>query len=143
MNASITLSILLLLMGAMLVSCSFATIEARETGFVVRVTDGDTFVLENGERVRLICVNTPEKNEAGYGEAKQFLAQLVLNKTVLLEKDQRDRDAFHRMLRYVYVLDSRNGSNERRFINRELVQQGFAKVKRYPPDIRRCDEIAR
>ena len=33
----------------------------EETRFVQRVVDGDTFVLENGERVRMLGIDTPEK----------------------------------------------------------------------------------
>ena len=108
-----------------------------ESGFAVRIIDGDTFELFTGEKVRLICVNTPERDEEGYGEAKNFLTTLVMNKTVLLEKDVSERDKFGRLLRYVYL----NESWELIFLNKMLVQQGFAEVKRYTPDTQRCDEI--
>ena len=43
------------------------TLEAQyETGLVERIIDGDTFVLDTGEHVRLVCINTPEKGEAYY-----------------------------------------------------------------------------
>ena len=104
---------------------------------VTRIIDGDTFELGNGDKVRLICVNTPEKGEDGYEEAKDYLSSLILNKTVILEKDVSDTDQYNRLLRYVYV----NEDNKEIFINKELVKSGFAKVARYKPDVRRCDEI--
>ena len=108
---------------------------ASETALVTKVIDGDTFVIENGERVRLICINTPEKDEQGYQEAKDFLTNLVFNKTVILEKDVSNRDKYRRLLRYAYV------SNTRIFINRELYQSGHAEMLRYYPDVSKCDEI--
>lgn len=109
-----------------LVSCT-------ESGIVTRVIDGDTLVLQNGEKVRLICVDTPERGEKGFKKAKEFLEQLVLNKKVLLEKDITNRDKYDRLLRYVYVNDI--------FVNKEIVKQGYGKVYRYEPDTKRCKEI--
>jgi len=106
---------------------------------VARVIDGDTFMLRTGEYVRLICINTPERTDAGYFEATKFLQQLIENKEVRLEKDISETDKYNRLLRYVYINDS---SGKEIFVNRELVQQGFAVIWRYPPDVKRCDEIA-
>jgi len=106
---------------------------------VSRVIDGDTFMLRTGEYVRLICINTPERTDAGYFEATKFLQQLIENKEVRLEKDISETDKYNRLLRYVYINDS---SGKEIFVNRELVQQGFAVIWRYPPDVKRCDEIA-
>lgn len=100
---------------------------------VTRVVDGDTLEIETGEKVRLICVNTPEKDELGYKDAKSFLENLVLNKQVTLEKDITNKDKYGRLLRYVYV--------DNVFVNKEIVQQGYGKIYRYEPDIKRCGEI--
>ena len=51
---------------------------------VSRVIDGDTFELCSGETARLLCVDTPEKGEEGYEEAKVFLEDLILYKEVRL-----------------------------------------------------------
>ena len=104
---------------------------------VSRVIDGDTFELEDGEKVRLICVDTPEKGEKGYEEAKEFLANLTLGKIVRLEKDVSENDVYGRLLRYVYI----NENGKEVFVNRELVQKGYASVFRYGNDTKRCDDI--
>ena len=101
---------------------------------VSRVIDGDTFVLESGEIIRLLCVDSPEKGEKGYQEAKIFLENLILNKNIFLEKDISEKDVYNRSLRYVY--------QENIFINKELVKNKHAAIFRYGNDTKRCDEIA-
>ena len=49
---------------------------------VIDVIDGDTFVLENKQKVRLFNVNAPEIGFCGAEEAKEYLKDLVLNKKV-------------------------------------------------------------
>jgi|GEM_PF-927493 len=100
---------------------------------VTRVIDGDTFELSNGEKVRMICIDTPEQGEEGYEEAKAYLESLVLNKIVRLEKDVSEKDKYNRLLRYVYTEDL--------FVNKELVEEGYAEVFRYGEDVKRCGEI--
>ncbi|MBI5065516.1 thermonuclease family protein [Candidatus Woesearchaeota archaeon] len=121
-----TLVCIILLLFLLLSSCTTQSL-------VTRVIDGDTLVLESGEKVRLVCINTPEKDQPGYEEAKQFLNKLTLNKEVRLEKDITNKDKYGRLLRYIYVGDT--------FVNREIVQQGYGKIFRYEPDIKRCGEI--
>jgi micrococcal nuclease len=107
--------------------------------YVTKVIDGDTFVLANNQSVRLICINTPELGQPGSQEAKEFLEDLILNKEVRLEKDISETDRYGRLLRYVYITNPEN--NNQIFINKELVQQGYAQIYRYEPDISKCDEI--
>ena len=107
--------------------------EKHETGFVERVIDGDTFVLDNGEHVRLVCINTPEKGEPYYQEAKDSLTRLVLNKEVLLEKDTRNKDKYGRLLRYI------RSTEDNHLYNQDLIGQGLAKVYRIRPDEKYCD----
>lgn len=110
--------------------------ESMELGdnYVVRVIDGDTFVLASGESVRLICIDAPEIDEENYEESREYLEFLVLGQEVNLEKDVSDSDEYGRLLRYAYF----NGT----FINQEMVRNGFASVFRYGEDVSRCDEIA-
>ena len=100
---------------------------------VSRVIDGDTIELNTGERVRLICINSSEQGEAGWQEAKNYLESLVLNKTVQLEKDVSETDKYDRLLRYIYLEDL--------FVNGEMVKKGYARVFRFPPDTKLCDEL--
>jgi len=46
-------------------------------GNVTYVADGDTLDI-NGIRVRLSLVNTPEKGQASFQQAKDFVIQLCL-----------------------------------------------------------------
>jgi len=88
-----------------------------EFGIIERVIDGDTVVIEN-ESIRLLGINSPEKNEVYYQEAKDYLELMVLNRTVKLIKTQEDRDRYNRKLRYL-ILGTTN-------INLELVKKGYA-----------------
>ncbi len=89
-----------------------------------RVVDGDTIVLNNGERVRLIGVDTPEtkhprKPVEYYGkEASAFTKRMVEGKEVRLEYDWQKRDKYDRLLAYVYLKDGT-------FLNAEIVKQGY------------------
>lgn len=101
---------------------------------VARVIDGDTFELSSGERVRLLCIDTPEQGKPHYEDATRRLSDLVLGKDVTLEKDVSERDRYGRLLRYVYV--------ENFSVNAEMIRSGYAAVYRYPPDVKHCDEYA-
>lgn len=100
---------------------------------VIEVIDGDTLVLSNNEHVRLIGINTPESERYFYGEAKEVLKLLVLNKNVRLEKDVDDRDTYGRLLRYVYIGNL--------FVNLEMVKRGFANVFTFPPNVKYTDKF--
>ncbi|MEM5811419.1 MAG: thermonuclease family protein [Candidatus Aenigmatarchaeota archaeon] len=85
---------------------------------VIKVIDGDTIVLENGEKVRLIGIDTPEIGEKCYLEAKNFLQKLIENKTIYLEIDGLNKDKYGRLLRHVYL----NGS----YVNLLMIKEGLA-----------------
>lgn len=100
-----------------------------ETARVVNVVDGDTIdVMLNGARVpvRYIGINTPERDETCYNEAREANRALVGGATVTLVADAEDTDQYGRLLRYIYVGDV--------FVNAELVEAGFAEVVRYRPN---------
>jgi micrococcal nuclease len=108
---------------------------------VIRVIDGDTIVLEGGKHVRLIGIDTPElrpRNGEGVqcfsGEAAQRTVELTFQKEVRLERDKSETDRYGRLLRYVYVGDI--------FINKTLVEEGFAKARAYKPDTSKQGELA-
>ncbi|MEK6906133.1 MAG: thermonuclease family protein [Nanoarchaeota archaeon] len=90
-------------------------LSTSETALVERVIDGDTIVIaKNKTSVRMLGINTPEKGEAYYKEAKEFLENMVLNKTVRLEAGKEKTDRYGRLLRYIYV--------DEKDINLELVK---------------------
>jgi micrococcal nuclease len=100
------------------------------SGLVERVIDGDTVVLQSGQKIRYLLVNAPEttggKNEC-YGDlASQFNADLVLGKTIELRYDTQCTDKYDRLLAYATV----DGSD----VNRTLVERGYACVLHIPPD---------
>lgn len=103
---------------------------------VQRIIDGDTFVCETGERVRLILVNTPEMSDAPLGRlARAFLVDLMPPGTeVEIEMDVSERDRYGRLLAYVWLRDGR-------MVNRVLAREGYAQVMVVPPDVRHVDTI--
>jgi len=100
---------------------------------VKEVIDGDTLVLANNERVRLLGVNTPEHGQYYFEEAKEVLKMLVLGKEVKLEKDITDKDMYGRLLRYVFIGNL--------FVNEEMVKRGFANAFTFPPDVKYADKF--
>ena len=96
-----------------------AILSTSETAVVERIIDGDTIVIaENKTSVRLLGINTPERGENYYKEAKEFLGDLALNKTINLEYGKDKTDLYGRTLAYIYI------GNEN--LNLELIEQGFA-----------------
>lgn len=105
-----------------------------ETHTVTKVIDGDTFQIETGQKVRFIGIDAPEtvdprRSVGCFGkEASDHLKTLLLNKEVTLVKDVSETDSFRRLLRYVYL--------DNVFINEQLVKEGFATSKTFPPDVK-------
>lgn len=113
------LPIFIFLLAALLNAQDFATIK--------RVTDGNTLVLSNDERVRLIGIDAPEsrpnprvKKQAGMeGKDEKTIIQMGKESTKLvktlvkpgdevkLEFDVEKRDRYGRLLAYVYLSDGR------------------------------------
>jgi len=83
---------------------------------VVKVVDGDTINLSNGQTIRYIGVDTPEKGECFYEEATKINQDLVLNQEVEIKTDANNLDRFGRVLAYVWVGDI--------FVNQELLSLG-------------------
>ena len=98
---------------------------------VMRVVDGDTIVValggSRGTKVRLIGIDTPERDECFYRAATERMRALVDGRSVKLVRDASETDRYGRLLRYVYV-----GT---RSINATMVSEGFATAATYPPDV--------
>ena len=120
----------LLLLLTLLLPCSSLAGQYQ----VYRVIAGDTFVVKYGSvklTVRLVGIDTPEistsKHRAGQPfsrQSTQFLASLVLNKTVDVKSYGPDR--YGRTLGEVFLLNGRN-------VNVEMIQAGLAEVYRGKP----------
>ena len=84
------------------------------------VVDGDTFYLGNGDKVRMLGINTPESGRPYAQEATDFLTNMILGKEVTLVNDSKngDSDSYGRLLAHVYVDDT--------FVNYEIIKAGFA-----------------
>lgn len=105
------------------------------SGRVVKVVDGDTIhvqVAATREKVRYIGVDTPETVKPGtpvqcFGEqASEFNHDLVEGESVRLRYDRELRDAYGRLLAYVYVGET--------FVNAELVAGGYARTLEIEPN---------
>ena len=87
---------------------------------VTEVVDGDTFYLGNGDKVRMIGINTPESGRPYAQEATDFLTNMILGKEVTLVNDSNnpESDSYGRLLAHVYM----NGTS----VNYEIIKAGFA-----------------
>jgi micrococcal nuclease len=118
---------------------------------VSRIVDGDTIIVRsvnrsgepagNLRRVRYIGVDTPEsvKQDAPvecFGkEAAAANRKLVEGRLVRLVSDREAFDKYGRALAYVYV--------DGRFVNGELVENGFARTIEIPPNTSKAVELNR
>ena len=105
--------------------------------FVREVIDGDTFKMNTGDSIRLLCVNTPEQDEEGYERAMDFLESLVLYKEVRLEQAEtlNKTDKYERTLAFVYV----DNLGKQVFVNKMIVDSGFSDVYDYADDDGECE----
>lgn len=109
---------------------------------IQRVYDGDTVVLEGGEKVRLLSINTPEitgsyrDGEPGGQEAKAWLAAKIAGRRVRLETDNEAKDRYGRTLAYLFAEDGTH-------LNLALVQSGLATTDIYPPNLKYVDAFVR
>ncbi|HEX6927592.1 MAG TPA: thermonuclease family protein [Longimicrobiaceae bacterium] len=103
---------------------------------VERVIDGDTLTCEDGERVRLLLIDTPEMDQGDFGRrARRYLLELAPPGTALrLERDVQMQDRYGRTLAYLYTPDGR-------MLNEEMARAGFAVALVYPPNVRYVERI--
>lgn len=93
------------------------------SGFCAHVADGDTVVLQQGERstrVRLGGIDAPEKNQAYGDESKAELARLIDGKQVYLVKT--DQDKYGRTVGVIFLRDGDSYLN----INLAMLEAGAA-----------------
>ena len=103
------------------------TIHYEASGNCYKVVDGDTIWVEGVGKIRFVGVNTPERKEPGYQEAKDFVKEKCLDKTVYLDiDDKKHKDKYNRTLAIIYTDTGEN-------LNKALLQFGYAEVMYYPP----------
>jgi len=130
---------------------------------VLKVIDGDTFVIPDGTKVRLIGVDTPEtldprKEVQWFGkEAAKTSREWLEGRIVCLRQDRdktQDIDKYGRLLRYVWkYADEEQAINDHKglngfFVNAELIKQGYGfAYTRFPfqhmEDFRGYERLAR
>ena len=131
------LSSILLLAGS-LQPASASPCQAQKTGErvqVVYVYDGDTVKLNDGRRLRLIGINTPERGNRDQptqplAEAARSALQRLLethNRILLLQYGTQDHDHYGRLLAHAFLEDGDN-------IAVHLLQQGLATALVVPPN---------
>lgn len=87
---------------------------------VIEVVDGDTFIIQNHQPIRLYGINSPDVSYCFGAEAKQALSSLILNKRVQLREPEVDRFG-SRVMSLVYA----NGV----LINEVMVRAGFGEYQ--------------
>ena len=108
--------ILLLLLASLLANIFFVA-KTIPNYIVNNVIDGDTFILKNGERIRLLGVNAPELGKCGSTESKSLLTKLINNKLVRIT--ETSRDYYGRLMGLIYI-----GAKP---VNTEIIKQGWGR----------------
>jgi endonuclease YncB( thermonuclease family) len=94
---------------------------------VAFVYDGDTVLLDSGEKVRLLGINCPEMDHSGEDSefkaaaAQYFTRERVKGTRVWLEQASEKHDRYDRLLAYVFLEDGG-------MLNLLLVREGLAHV---------------
>jgi len=95
----------------LLIACTY------DPGGARYVVDGDTFALNNGSRVRLQSIDSPEQGERYYDKAAYELQRRLIGRELRLEGNETDK--YGRLLRHVFA--------DGKHVNLEIVEQGWAK----------------
>lgn len=109
--------------------------------YVKAVFDGDTVVLDDGQKIRLLGINTPEiahrgnEADAGGNEAKNWLVAKLQNSKVRLETDVEKTDSYGRTLGHLFTENNEH-------INVLLVAAGLAQASIWPPNLKYTNELA-
>jgi len=120
------------------------------------VIDGDNIYLENGQSVRLIGINAPERGKENFDKAKNKLNQLATGKKVWLEYDRYQDDKYGRIQAWIWIdcesepkflpasymhLNNRQsrpgltenpeGCQKGKLINEEMLKSGLVEIQSY------------
>ena len=90
-----------------------------------KVIDGDTLLMSKTKTIRLSLVNSPERGEPGYQEAKDFASTVcpVGSNAEFIEDSWQLTDKYGRSLGLVYCNDM--------FLNELLLTNGHAEISTY------------
>jgi micrococcal nuclease len=103
---------------------------------VTEIVDGDTIRCGELGRVRLLLIDTPERDQEPWGARARSALQALLEvgTEARLETDVQQRDQYGRLLAYVYRSDGVQ-------VNEMMVRNGYAVVVVYPPNVRHVDPL--
>ena len=99
------------------------------------IYDGDTILLENGQKVRYVGINSPEMNYHGHEmeplarDARNYNTKLLKRTRVRLEFDGELTDRHGRLLAYVFT-------EKGEMVNKLMVEKGLANVMTIRPNIK-------
>ena len=110
------------------------TIHYENAGKCVEVIDGNTIQVYGVGKVQLAQVKTPKNTDLGFSDAKKFVEDKCLGKTVYLDiDDKQPKDKYGRILAIVYT------DNED--INKELIENQLAEISYFEPSEFKKGEI--
>ncbi len=95
------------------------------------VVDGDTVVLVDDQKIRLLGIDTPERDAFFYDEASKALRDILTAGDVSMRKDISETDRYGRLLRHLYVGDL--------WVNAYMIEEGYARMVTFPPDVEHVD----
>jgi len=121
-------------------NCTSAQLGPPEKALVKWVYDGDTLLLRDKRKIRIIGIDTPEvkhhqqKAQAYGAKAREALRELLkrFNYHIVLRYGAEKKDRYSRDLAHVFLPDGTNISNW-------LLAQGYAKTMAIPPNIKLAD----
>ncbi len=99
------------------------SVHYEASGKCYKVVDGDTIWVEGIGKIGFVQVSTPERGEPGYHEAKDYVKEKCLGKTVYLDINNKTLQQYNRTLAIVYT--------ENLDINRELLNENLAELCTY------------
>lgn len=120
------------------------TLTPGPKGRVVEITDGDTLILDNSQKVRLIGMQAPKLPLGRIGfdtwplapEAKDFLADFTLGEDVQVFYGSTRKDRHGRILGHVFV-----DGDKKQWAQKAVIANGLARVYSFD-DNRHClDEL--
>jgi len=126
--------------GASAYACE--TLKPGPKGRVVEVTDGDTVVLDNRDRIRMIGIQAPKLplGRVGYkkwplaDESRDFLNDYALGENVRIYYGGARKDRHGRVLGHVFIDDDRQ-----KWAQMAMIEEGLARVYSFS-DNRHCLE---
>ena len=130
-------------------NCVSDRLSVPESAVVKWVYDGDSLLLIDKRKIRIIGIDTPEtkhhkqKAQAYGAKAREALRALLKNNhyQVSLRYGKERKDKYGRTLAHVYLPDGTNISNW-------MLEQGYAKTLAFPPNVqlaecyKKAEEIA-